>query len=166
MKKSGMLDSRVLPIAALATASAIGLMGVILIAPNALAQVETSDDGKKLVDFCSAIEGADCYTVNIKNASSATVMSTVIDQNSTDGACSKSSIRVKDSNTGNNSVPNKEIQEYVQATLNNACAYEIKYNVTKGCTGDTRARIKSGKEPTVVGLDKNCGTLETYKNYG
>lgn len=166
MKKSGILTSRLMPIAAFIVASAIGLMGVIFIAPQALAQVESSEDGKKLVDFCSATEGANCYIVNIKNASSATVMSTVIDQNSTGGVCNKSSIRVKDSNTGNNSVPNKEIKEYVQATLNSACAYEIKYNVTKGCTGDTRARIKSGKTPTVVGLDKNCGTLKTYKNYG
>ena len=145
------------------------LMGAIclaLLSPQSVAQVEENEFGVKLVDYCSEIEGATCYTVRIKNASSATVLSTVIDQNSTGGTCEKSSVRVKKSNIGNNAAPNKEIQEYILATLNKACAYEVKYNVTNGCTGDTRARIKSGKAPSVVGLDKNCGTLQTYKNYG
>ncbi|MEM1148512.1 MAG: hypothetical protein AAGH49_12020 [Pseudomonadota bacterium] len=142
------------------------LFGAAAFSAPAMAQVDESEDGVKLIDFCSDVEGGKCYTVNIKNASSATVMSTVIDQNSTGGVCSKSSIRVKDSNVGNNSIPNKEIQEYVRATLNSTCAYEVKYNVTKGCTGDTRARVKAGKTPATIGLDKNCGTLKTYKNYG
>lgn len=166
MNKSGILGSRFMPIAAFLSACAIVVMAVVIIAPNALAQVEEDEFGVKLVDYCSEIESATCYTVRIKNASSATVLSTVIDQNSTGGTCEKSSIRVKKSNIGNNAAPNKEIQEYILATLNKACAYEVKYNVTNGCTGDTRARIKSGKAPSVVGLDKNCGTLQTYKNYG
>ena len=143
----------------------LGLICFALISPTALAQTESTEDGKKLVEFCQAEANADCYTVRIKNASSATVVSTVIDQNSTDGACEKQSVRVKQNNTGNNSVPNKEIQEYIRATFDPACAYEVKYNVTNGCTGDTRARIKAGKEPAIVGLDKNCGSLKTYKNY-
>lgn len=166
MKKSGMLALRPGPVAGFLAASAISVMGVVFIAPKALAQVETGAEGLKLVDFCSSIEGADCYTVNIKNASSATAMSTVIDQNKTSGECEKSSIRVKNTKVGSNAIPNKDVKEYIRLTLNSACAYEVKFNVTNGCTGDTRARIKAGKTPTVVGLDKNCGSLETYKNYG
>ena len=143
----------------------LGWVCLALISPTSMAQVDEAPDGTKLVDFCSGAEDEICYTVKIKNASSATVMSTVIDQNRTDGACEKTSVRVQKSNTGNNSVSNKEIQEYIRASFNADCAYEVKYNVTNGCAGDTRARIKAGKSPETVGLDKNCGTLQTYKKY-
>ena len=135
------------------------LMGLTAMA--AAAQVEDGENYTKTVNLCSG----SCYEVKIKNASSATVMSTDIIRNSTGGKCDKDSIKVKQNNTGNNAVPNSEIEPYIIATLGTKCAYEIKFNVSNGCTGDTRARIKEGKRPTKVLLDKNCGTLKTIKNY-
>jgi len=129
----------------------------------AQAQVSEADDGTKLVSMCSP--NTKCYRVEIKNVSSATVMSTDIIRNSTDGACEKTSIKVKQNSTGNNSVPNKEVAPYIYADLSSKCAYEVKYNVTNGCTGDTRARIKAGKQPSKILLDKHCGTLATTKRY-
>jgi hypothetical protein len=119
----------------------------------------------KEVDLCTGVSGGSCYTVEIKNVSSATVMSTDFIRNSTDGKCEKDKVKVKKNDTGNNAVPNKEVTPYIEAKLNSKCAYEIKFNVTNGCTGDTRARIKAGKKPIRVALDKNCGTLETIKHY-
>ena len=137
--------------------------GILLAATTALpvaAQVTPKE-----VDLCTGVKGGSCYTVDIKNVSSATVMSTDVIRNSTDGKCEKDKVKVKSNDTGNNAVPNKEVTPYIIAKLNSKCAYEIKFNVTNGCTGDTRARIKAGKKPIRVSLDKNCGTLKTIKHY-
>ena len=133
-------------------------------APSA-AQVTDRPDGAKAIDFCSGVKGAKCYVVEIKNVSSATVQSTDFDQNSTDGACTKKSINVKMNYTGNNSMPNNTVAPYIYATFNSKCAYEVKYNVTNGCVGDTRARVKVNKKPIRISLDKDCGTLKTIKRY-
>lgn len=147
-------------------ALALGICATAFWAVPAVAQVSDDPSGKKLVDFCANVTNEDCYVVEIKNASSATVMSTVIDQNLTGGVCEKDSVRVQKNVTGNNIPKNSEIDAYIYATLNPACAYEVKFNVSNGCTGDTRARVKSGKKPATILLDKNCGTLKTIKNYG
>ncbi|MEO1188671.1 MAG: hypothetical protein AAFW60_06330 [Pseudomonadota bacterium] len=150
-----------------ATSVVVGF-GFVLIAPAsdpAFAQVSDRGDGSKQIDFCSGVAGASCYEVEIKNVSSATVMSTDFDQNSTDGACTKTSIKVKARDTGNNAKQNGDVPPYIYANLNSKCAYEVKYNVTDGCIGDTRARIKVNKKPKRVMLDKDCGTLKTIKKY-
>lgn len=148
-----------------AAGAAFVLTAAAFVAFPSVAQVSETADGAKLVDFCTGVEGAACYTVEIKNASSATVQSTDIDQNSTGGVCTKSSIKVKKNITGNNSMPNNTIGPYIYAKLNEHCAFEVKFNVTSGCVGDTRARIKAGKRPESVMLDKDCGTLKTIKHY-
>ncbi|MEL7031759.1 MAG: hypothetical protein AAGL97_05465 [Pseudomonadota bacterium] len=140
---------------------------VLLTAGPGLAQVTERDDGSdaKVINFCTGVSDADCYVVQIKNVSSATVMSTDFHQNATGGACEKDKIKVKDSVTGNNSMPNGTLQPYVYASFNANCAYEVKFNVTHGCEGDTRARVKVNKKPAKILLDKDCGTLKTIKNY-
>ena len=139
---------------------------IFVLGAPAFAQVDDRDDGTKGVDFCAGVTDADCYTLQIKNVSSATVQSTDIDQNSTNGLCTKKQIKVKQNVTGNNSLPNNSIGPYLYAELNANCAYEVKFNVTDGCAGDTRARIKAGKQPEKAFLDKDCGSLVTVKKYG
>lgn len=136
---------------ALTSAAVMTLMG----GPSQAQNVNDYGADNPDIDFC--IEGKACNKMVLRSRASVITTNTKITQESTNGTCTEETRTLKRnlSKAGANAAVN----------IDPTCQYKVKFNTTKGCTGDKTAHMRPGDLESVTGIELRggCGTLKTSK---